>query len=77
MVKLVLEISKMFHINPFVVFGLILLGYTMLGFRRNNKELHNMKDEEINRLRKEKKELSDELAMIKSIKRQVEMTYRK
>ena len=77
MFRLALEVSKMYHINPFILFGLLLLGYTGLGFSKNNRELHKMKDKEIDRLKKEKQELSNELAMIKSLKRQAEMTFRK
>lgn len=77
MLKLILELSKEFHINPFVLIGVVLLAYSFFGFSKNNKELHRMKDEEIERLKKEKADLSNELAMIKSIKRQTEMTYRK
>ena len=67
-----LKVSSEFHINPYVLLGAICLIYTLLGFSKNNKELHKFKDNEIDRLKKEKQELRNELAMFKSLKRQSE-----
>ena len=35
-----LKVSSEFHINPYVLLGAICLIYTLLGFSKNNKELH-------------------------------------
>lgn len=77
MFKLLLEVSKLYHINPFILFGLLLLGYTGLGFSKRNSELHDLKDKEIERLKIENRELRNELALFKSIKKQVEMNHKK
>mgnify|MGYP003593066440 CR=1 FL=1 len=77
MLKLILELSKIFHINPYGFFGFLCLMYTFFGFAKRNKESHDFKDKEIDRLRKRNLDLSNELAMFKSLKRQSEMIYKK
>lgn len=53
MIKLILDLSKEFHINPLILVGVLCSAYGLFGFHKINTQLHIKKDEEIEKLKKE------------------------
>lgn len=78
MIKLILDLSREFHINPLILLGVISSAYGLFGFHKVNTQLHKKKDEEIEKLKKENYKLREqkfELELKSSMKNQSGMIY--
>ena len=54
MIRLILDLSREFHINPLILIGVLCAAYGLFGFHKINTQLHIKKDEEIEKLKKDK-----------------------
>ena len=78
MIRLILDLSREFHINPLILIGVLCAAYGLFGFHKINTQLHIKKDEEIEKLKKDNDKLREEkfeLELKKSFKNQSGMIY--
>ena len=78
MIRLILDLSREFHINPLILIGVLCAAYGLFGFHKINTQLHIKKDEEIERLKNKYDKVKDELFELQfknSVARQSSMLY--